>query len=296
MVANYLPHSLVLLDAEQLKPIKIFDVKDADGNSSRVSAVYTAKPRNSFIAALKDVPEVWEINYSDDPPPGFSGWEHDYNPISGDIVKPPPFPLRRIKVTTFLDDFFFNQEYDLLIGSSREGEGMVLSLDVRKVIQTVDIPGMPHLGSGISWQRNGRTVMATPNIKEGIVSIIDMDSWEVIKRIDTLGPGFFMRSHENSRYAWVDVFFGPNRNAVHVIDKQSLDIVKTLRPVKNKTAAHVEFTRDGKYALLSIWDMDGALIVYDADTLEEVKRIPMSKPSGKYNVWNKTRLSAGTSH
>lgn len=296
MVANYLPHSLVLLDAEQLKPIKIFDVKDADGNSSRVSAVYTAKPRNSFIAALKDVPEVWEINYSDDPPPGFSGWEHDYNPVSGDIVKPPPFPLKRIKVTTFLDDFFFNQEYDLLIGSSREGEGMVLSLDVRKVIQTVDIPGMPHLGSGISWQRNGRTVMATPNIKEGIVSIIDMDSWEVIKRINTLGPGFFMRSHENSRYAWVDVFFGPNRNAVHVIDKQSLDIVKTLRPVKNKTAAHVEFTRDGKYALLSIWDMDGALIVYDADTLEEVKRIPMSKPSGKYNVWNKTRLSAGTSH
>ncbi|HEA26552.1 MAG TPA: cytochrome C oxidase Cbb3, partial [Ectothiorhodospiraceae bacterium] len=164
------------------------------------------------------------------------------------------------------------------------------------VIHTLDIPGMPHLGSGISWQRNGRTVMATPNIKEGVVTIIDMDSWEVIKRIKTLGPGFFMRSHENSRYAWVDVFFGPNRNAVHVIDKQSLEIVKTLRPVENKTAAHVEFTRDGKYALLSIWDMDGALVIYDADTLEEVKRIPMSKPSGKYNVWNKTRLSAGTSH
>lgn len=296
MVANYLPHTLVLLDAEDLKPIKIFEVKDAYGNSSRVSAVYTAKPRNSFIAALKDVPEVWEINYADDPPPGFAGWEHDYNPVSGDLVKPPPFPLRRITVTTYLDDFFFNQDYDLLIGSSREGEGMVLSLDVRKVIHTLDIPGMPHLGSGISWQRNGRTVMATPNIKEGVVTIIDMDSWAVIKRIKTLGPGFFMRSHENSRYAWVDVFFGPNRNAVHVIDKQSLEIVKTLRPVENKTAAHVEFTRDGKYALLSIWDMDGALVIYDADTLEEVKRIPMSKPSGKYNVWNKTRLSAGTSH
>jgi hypothetical protein len=138
--------------------------------------------------------------------------------------------------------------------------------------------------------------MATPNIKEGIVTIVDMDSWEVIKRIETLGPGFFMRSHENSKYAWVDVFFGPNRNAVHVIDKQSLEIVKTLRPVENKTAAHVEFTRDGKFALLSIWDIDGALVIYDADTLEEVKRIPMSKPSGKYNVWNKTRLSDGTSH
>jgi hypothetical protein len=27
-----------------------------------------------------------------------------------------------------------------------------------------------------------------------------------------------------------------------------------------------------------------------------VKRIPMVKPSGKYNVYNKTTRSAGTSH
>ena len=58
----------------------------------------------------------------------------------------------------------------------------------------------------------------------------------------------------------------------------------------------MEFTRDGRYALVSIWDMDGALVVYDADTLEEVKRIPMKKPSGKYNVYNKIMRSRGTSH
>ena len=138
--------------------------------------------------------------------------------------------------------------------------------------------------------------MATPNLKQGKVSVIDMKSWKVIKQIETLGPGFFMRSHENTPYAWVDVFFGPNKDAMHVIDKRSLEIVKTLRPVPGKTAAHVEFTRDGKYALLSIWDHDGAVIVYDAATLEEVKRIPMNKPSGKYNVYNKITRSEGTSH
>ncbi len=58
----------------------------------------------------------------------------------------------------------------------------------------------------------------------------------------------------------------------------------------------MEFTRDGRYALLSIWDPDGALVVYDAESLEEVKRIPMKKPSGKYNVYNKIHFSAGTSH
>ena len=30
--------------------------------------------------------------------------------------------------------------------------------------------------------------------------------------------------------------------------------------------------------------MDGALVIYDARTFEEVKRLPMKKPSGKYNV------------
>jgi hypothetical protein len=42
--------------------------------------------------------------------------------------------------------------------------------------------------------------------------------------------------------------------------------------------------------------MDGALIVYDAQTLQEVKRIPMKKPVGKYNVHNKITKSEGTSH
>lgn len=296
MVANYLPHTLVLLDAKDLSLIKIIDVKNEKGETSRVSAVYTADPRESFIAALKDIPEVWEINYSDNPPPGFAGWEHDYNPESGDVVKPEPFPVRRIPVTSYLDDFFFNQEYNLILGTSRDQQGMVLDLDIRRVTNQLDIPGMPHLGSGITWKYKGRTVMASPNLKENVVSVIDMESWETIKRIETLGPGFFMRSHENTPYAWVDVFFGPHKDAVHIIDKRTLEIVKTLRPAKGKTAAHVEFDKTGEHAILSIWDMDGAIIVYDANTLKEIKRLPMVKPSGKYNIHNKITRSAGTSH
>ncbi len=107
-----------------------------------------------------------------------------------------------------------------------------------------------------------------------------------------------MRSHEATPYAWVDVYFGPNKDAVHVINKGTLEIARTLRPTPGKTAAHVEFDRYGKYALLSISEPapDGALVVYDAATLEEVKRLPMNKPSGKYNVYNKISHSAGTSH
>jgi hypothetical protein len=204
--------------------------------------------------------------------------------------------VRRIKVDGYLDDFFFDQDYIYVIGASRKGGGQVINLDARRVVAKIDLPGLPHLGSGITWKYKDTTVLATPNLRTGEVSVIDMKTWNTVKRIKTLGPGFFMRSHENSRYAWVDVFFGPNRDAMHVIDKQSLEIVKTIRPEPGKTAAHVEFDRTGAHALVSIWDRKGALVIYDAKTLEEVKRLPMVKPSGKYNVHNKITLSEGTSH
>jgi len=296
MVANYLPHTLVVLDTRDLSLLKIIPVQDDKGTSSRVSAVYTAPPRKSFIAALKDIPEVWEIPYGDDAEPIYHGLVHDYRMGEG-LAEKGPFPIRRIRLDDYLDDFFFDQSYEHLIGAARNGKnGQVVNLLVGRKIADIDLTGLPHLGSGITWHYKGKPVLATPNLKEGEISVIDMTNWKTIKRIKTLGPGFFMRSHKNSRYAWADVFFGPNRDAVHVIDKRSLKIIKTLRPVPGKTAAHVEFTRDGRYALLSIWDKDGAVIVYDAKTLKEVKRLPMNKPSGKYNVYNKIHYDEGTSH
>jgi WD40 repeat protein len=293
-VGNYLPHNLVILDAENLKPIKIIAVDDGNGNSSRVSAVYDASPRQSFIAALKDITEVWEISYEDDPP--YYGKVHDYR-YEGPPENIGRFPVRRIKLDDYLDDFFFDQDYNHLVGAGRNANnGQVVNLIVGRKIADIDLAGLPHLGSGITWRQNGSTLLATPHLKEAAVTVIDTNNWQTIKKIETLGPGFFMRSHKNSDYAWVDVFFGPNKDAVHVIDKNTLEIVKTLRPQPGKTAAHVEFTSDGRHALLSIWDMDGALVVYDAKTLQEVKRIPMVKPSGKYNVYNKITKEEGTSH
>ena len=296
IVANYLPNTLVILDAEDLSLIKVIQVQDESGKSSRVSAVYTADPRGSFIAALKDIAEVWEINYENPPPTGFGEWIHDYKGDSGEGGSNKLFPVRRISVKGYLDDFFINQDYTQIAGTSREGLGQIVDLDLGRAVSALELPGMPHLSSGISWNYQGKTVLATPNIKKSTVTIVDTETWKVIKQIPTEGPSFFMRSHENSPYAWVDVFFGKNRDLMHVIDKQTLEIVKTLRPAPGKTSAHVEFTKDGHYALVSIWDMDGALVIYDAKPLEEVKRIPMKKPSGKYNVHNKLTRSAGTSH
>ena len=299
-VANYLPHSLVLLDARDLSLLRVVPALDRLGKtSSRVSAVYQARPRKSFIVALKDIPELWEVMADEAAGPVYSGLVHSHEKGMKEALASESglFAIRRIELFQPLDDFFFDADYRNLIGSSRDsGEGVVVNLNVGREIDRVTLPGMPHLGSGITWSHRDRPVMATPHLKGGKVSVIDMNDWRLVKTIETQGPGFFMRSHENTPYAWVDVFFGPHKDLLHVIDKRSLEIVETLRPAPGKTAAHVEFTRDGRHALVSVWDMEGALVVYDAATFEEVKRIPMVKPSGKYNVHNKITLSAGTSH
>lgn len=297
MAANYLPHTLVALNGNDLSLMKVIPVVGNTGKTSRVSAVYDARPRNSFIAALKDIPEVWEIPY--DGRPVYKNLGHNHQAAT---PEPGPLPVRHIVLDDYLDDFYFDQNYDYILGASRDQpKGQVIHLNAGRKMADLDLAGMPHLGSGISWdwkdaEGKSHRVMASPNLKDGLISVIDMKTWKTLKVIPTAGPGFFLRSHEASPYAWADVFFGKHRDVMHVIDKQSLEIVANLTPIPGKTATHVEFDRYGKYALVSIWEMDGALIVYDAKTLKEIKRLPMKRPVGKYNVWNKTRLSEGTSH
>lgn len=298
MAANTLPHTLVLFDAD-LKLAKVIPAATADGKqTSRVSAVYDAAPRKSFVAAMKDIPELWEISYDPKAKPIFDGFVHDYKMAEG-FATPGYLNPRRTQLASVLDDFFFDASYADVMGASRSGQGQVVNLDIRRSIATLDLPGMPHLGSGITWDYQGHPVMATPNLKEGVVSVIDMQDWRTIAHIPTLGPGFFMRSHEDTPYAWVDSMMSKNRDTLQVIDKRTLQRVAELRPAPGKTLAHIEFTRDGRYALASLWERigdGGALIVFDAQTLEEVKRIPMDKPVGKYNVSNKVNRSTGTSH
>ncbi|MBL8334970.1 MAG: c-type cytochrome [Rubrivivax sp.] len=269
MAANYLPHNVVLFDGD-LKLVK------AVPTPSRVSAVYDAAPRRSFVVALKDQPEIWELPYGATEP-------------------------RRTPLAEPLDDFFFDSSYRHAMGATREradgsAGAQVVDLDARRAVAELPIAGMPHLGSGITFDWKGTRVVASPNLKDGAIDVIDMKTWQRVRSIATPGPGFFMRSHENTPYAWTDSMMSPTgRDTLTIIDKRTLEPVASVRE-PGRTLAHIEFTRDGRFALASVWERDGALVIYDAATFKEVKRLPMSRPVGKYNVWNKISRSEGTSH
>lgn len=301
MAANYLPHTLALFDAD-LNLVKTYDAATQDGtSSSRASAVYDATPRNSFVVALKDIPEIWEISYDKNAEPIYDGLVHDYKMKEG-ISKPGFLNVRRTPLTEPLDDFFFDQSYQHALGATRprKGDGkpsaQVVNLNARVKVADLPIAGMPHLGSGITFAYKDTTVLASPNLGGGAIDVIDMKNWQTVRTIPTPGAGFFMRSHENTPYAWTDSMMSPTaKDTLTIIDKRTLEPVAQVRE-PGKTLAHIEFTKDGRYALASVWERDGAIIVLDARSFKEVKRLPMVKPVGKYNVWNKISRSEGTSH
>ena len=294
LAGNTQPQTLVLLDAHGLAPIKTIAVHDAAGHPSRVSAVYDASSRHSFVVALKDIPELWEINYDLKNKWTKSGIIHGQQmgrPLEQQVGGTP----RVTFLSTILDDFYFDSSYKHVLGVSRSGKVQVISLDSHSKVTDLPLNGMPHLGASISFERDGHLIMATPNLRNGQLSFIDMHSWQLIKEVELPGPGFFMRSHENTPYVWADSMLSTHKDTLSIIDKRSLSVVQQLVLRPGKTTAHVEFTGDGRYVLVSLMENPGELIIVDAKSLHEIATLPMAKPTGKYNVFNKLKRLEGAS-
>lgn len=298
LVGNDLPHTLVLLDAHDLRLRQVVPVQTEAGRTSRVSAVYQAAPRSAFVVALKDAPELLELPI---PAPGGdapSQRMYGYAPFSEEMLRAAaPIAIRRVPLPGVLDAFFFDPSYRYVVGAEQgTGHVDVVDLEAGTLAARLDLPGLPHLGAGISWRRNDRPVLGMPNLERGIVTIVDTGDWRVLAEIETPGPGFFLRSHEQAPDAWVDTSLGPAPDTLVLIDKGRLAIRTALVPAPGRTASHVEVDRHGRHAVVSIAEDDGELVVYDARALAVVTRIPARKPSGKYNVFNKIARSEGTSH
>ncbi len=292
-VGNYRPHTLVLLDGELnlLKSMPALDQKAE--RSSRVSAVYSAPWRRSFVVAMKDIAELWEVGY--DPQAGDMavGRVHDFQYREGTFVTAYLNP-RRIELDVPLDDFFLKPGQAELFGVSRQGEVPVIQLDARQRIGSLPLHGRPQLGTAVSWRRQGVTLMASSNLALAEVAVIDPQQRELLRRIPLQGPGTFLAGHEQSRYLFVDsMLAADSRHVLQAIDRDTLEIVWHFTAAPGETLAPVEFTRDGRYALAGLGRDDGAVIVLDTQRLEEVKRLSMKRPVGQYGVWRTIEAQSG---
>ena len=253
--ANQLPQGLVVLDG-RLHPLATFPLP------GQPSAVYQVPGSQRFMVTLRDLPHLYFIRY-------------------------PELKLRLIELPEPFEDFIFIPGTSRLVASSRKGNQLTLyDFERNEVLATLGAEGLPHLFSASFFSRDGVLHAAFNHMAVPRLSIIDMEQFEVVAQLPLVGAGYFTRTHPGTPYLWID----SNTESIQLVDKRSLELVdRTLIPEVGKKSMHVEFTADGTKALVSIWHKDGAVVVYDSKTLDELQRLPYAMPVGKYNAANKTR-------
>jgi WD40 repeat protein len=288
MVANALPHSLVALDARDLSLIRVIDIKIEEGKSSAVTAVYDAAPRKSFVAALRDIPEIWELSYDDTAGPVYAGLVHDYQLGEGIKVQG-PFPPIRIKLNDSIEDLFFSTSYETLIGQTREGIGQVVDLDLKRKIATLKLPAESRLAVAAHWLDQGREYLVIPSQKEALISLLDMVTWKIVHQVPTKEVSGDLRSHPSTALVWVATRPAHGEGVaepqvIRFFDKKSLAIDTQFQLNFAQQVRHLDLSGDGRYALISLSDEPSVLLVYDVKKMKEVKRISILPQTRIYQL------------
>ena len=293
LAGNQWPHSVVLFDSD-LRLLKLYPVRTLDRKqSSRVAAVHDLALRQSFMVVLQDMRELWEISYNPQAEPIYNGYVHDYR-MGESLPEPGMFGVRRTPLSVQLSDFFFTPDQRFAIGSTQPPTGnpasvsQVISLEARSTVTQINLPGMPRPSAGASWswQRpdgSMTTVLAVPDRQAAGISVIDLQTWKTITRIATPGPCAGILSHASSRHAWVDAGVDPaSGHQLVLIDKTTLQPVSTLTSASAQTLRPLAFTHDGKQVLVNLHGEEDVLIVYDASTRQEVKRLRRDLTPGQH--------------
>ncbi|RLA06316.1 MAG: nitrite reductase [Gammaproteobacteria bacterium] len=288
---GYWPPHFVIMD-DKLNPLKVVSTRgvNVDGeyvNESRVAAIYTTPNESSFLVAAKELGQMWQVDYSD-----------------LDNLR-----IDKINSAKFLHDGFFDPTGRYFqIAANASNKMVMVDTKTRKLAAMLDVDKLPHPGPGANWvDPKCGPVGGTTHLGVGKVTVWGNDpaghkdqAWKKCYEVETDGAGVFIRTHPTSDYVWADQTKHPEpeiQQAVKVIDKKTRKVVKTIQVTKEagKVAVHIEFNQKGTEVWVSVWNRKenkkptGEIVVYDAKTLKEIKRIKgLTTPTGKFNVFNRT--------
>ena len=291
IAGGYWPPHFVIMDAETLEPLKVVSSRgiNIDGeyvNEARVAAIYTTPNEPTFLVAIKELGQMWQVDYTD-----------------LDNLR-----IESINSAKFLHDGFFDPTGRYFqIAANASDKMVVVDTKTRKLEAMIDTDAKPHPGPGANWiDPKCGPVAGTTHLGVGLVSVWGNDpinnkdnAWKLCYEVETDGAGVFIRTHPTSDFVWADQTKHPEpevQQSVQVFDKKTHEIVKTIRVTEEegKAAVHMEFNADGTEVWVSVWNRknasapEGEIVIYDAKTLEEKARIKgLTTPTGKFNVHNR---------
>ncbi len=289
---GYWPPHFAIVDAETMEPKKVVSTRgvNVDGEyveESRVAAIYTTPHEPTWIVAVKELGQLWQVDYTD--------LEN--------------LQITKIDSAKFLHDGFFDPTGRYFqIAANASNKMVVVDTDDYKLEAMIDTGPLPHPGPGANWMDpNCGPVAGTTHLGEGLVTVWGNDpegnpdkAWKICYEVETDGAGLFIRTHPESDYVWADQTKHPEpevQQSVQVISKETGEIVETIQITEEEgnVAVHIEFNQDGSEVWVSKWNRatskepNGEIVIFDAKTLEEKARVKgLFAPTGKFNVYNRS--------
>jgi len=286
---SYVPRTMVIFDAATLEPVRFFELSGVDPDGRMVTAdagtIMGTPFADIFLVALEQAGQVWIID-----------------------LDRPGFPHTVITdVGRHLHDGFLSPDgSQAVIASYDDNLNTVIDLAQRRIVRKIPSGCQPHLGSGaVAWSKGrlagevrGRllgfgTNMGEEGCKSQELTVFDMDNYDVVARIPVIGPTESPAAHPAAPYVIVDIVgVGPNASKLQFIDKDTLQVVRTIDVAGTLTHSHFpEYTARGDFFYVSarysgdrrLGSPGGRVVVFDSHSLAEVKSIPVDVPAGVFS-------------
>lgn len=262
-VSNYEPGGVKIFNSDTLDLVANIPAIGANGVQSKVVGLVDA-PGNKFIFALYESDEIWIADLADTSKPEITKYQ--------DIGRQPYDALITPDGRHYIAGLFGEDGMALLdLWYPEKGVRHILE-NYGRGEEKLPVYKMPHLEG---WAVAGDYAFV-PAVGHNDVIVIDKKNWQQIATIPVYGQPVFVMARPDGRYVWVNFAF-PNNDTLQVIDTESREIIKTLKP--GKSVLHMEFTPRGENLWTSVRDEDEVQI-YDADSFDKLKTLPAEKPSG----------------
>jgi len=183
LVALAEPPRLSIRRSDGQGEIKSLPIRIEGGRVSAPSALGTVPERESFLVALANLPELWEISYADRP--AYRGWVHDHRD-DGPPSEVARFPLRRIPLKEPLGQLGPSPDGEHLVGAAAGSTTLhFVDLRIGRVFASLELDIALALSSG---RIGGGTIVEVSAAKSDEIVVLDVAEGRVLSRLPLAWP------------------------------------------------------------------------------------------------------------
>ena len=266
-VSNYEPGGVNIFAVDDLSLVAEIPAVYGESQQRSKTVGLVDAPANQFIFGLYDGNEIWQVQMLKKGDSITTATKKYHN-----AGKAPYDGLISSNGRYYIAGLFGEDGLSLLdLWHPEKGVERILS-HYGKGKKKLPVYKMPHLEG---WAIAGEHAFL-PAVGLHEVLVVDIKNWQEVKRIKVHSQPVFAMASPDDRQVWVNFAF-PDNNTLQVINSETFEIIKQFQP--GKGILHMEFTPRSEHVWVSVRDKD-EIIIYDTQTLQEIKRLPAKKPSG----------------